>query len=110
MRETGWAHVPCSAHTLNLIVQENLKQIVEILEKIKSLVEYFRRSPHGNFKLISMQKRMSPNSRPIKLKNDVATKWNSTYLMLQRLLQLQDPITATIALLNNAVNLPTEQE
>ena len=53
---------------------------------------------------------MSPNSQPIKLKNDVATKWNSTYLMFQTLLQLQDPITATIALLNNPVNLPTEQE
>ena len=42
---------------------------------------------------------MSPISQPTKLKNDVTTRWNSTYLMFQRLLQVQDPITATIALL-----------
>ena len=44
IRFTGWKHLPCFAHTLNLIVQDSLKEIRCIQDKVKGIVEYFHRS------------------------------------------------------------------
>lgn len=66
---TGWVHVPCFAHTLNLIVQHGLKleQIAEIRSKVKIIIEHFHRSTLANFKLFSTQSRLQPDSTPLKL-------------------------------------------
>lgn len=46
----------CYAHTLNLIVQDSLKQIKDIHEKVKKIVTHFKRSSLANEKLINYQK------------------------------------------------------
>lgn len=51
VKRTGWAHVPCFAHSLNLVVQEGLKCVETIRSKVKSIVEYFHRSTVANAKL-----------------------------------------------------------
>lgn len=102
----GWIHVPCFAHTLNLIIQNNLKEIETIRNKVKDIVEYFRRSTQANAKLLGTQKQME--CKPLTLKQDVTTRWNSTFFMFQRIIDVQDPLIATMGLLHNPVEPLTE--
>ena len=47
VRLNGWKHLPCFAHTLNLIVQDSLKaytQLAEIQKKCHRIVSYFHHS------------------------------------------------------------------
>ena len=42
--KTGWRHLPCFAHTLNLIVQDSIKknaELTEIQHKCKEIVSHF---------------------------------------------------------------------
>lgn len=82
IRLTGWAHLPCFAHTLNLVIQSSLKEITDVQLKVKSIVEYFHRSTNAMEKLNVLQRQMNASETPLKLKMDVATRWNSTYYII----------------------------
>ena len=44
VRLNGWKHMPCFAHTLNLVVQDSIKadsQLSEIQKKCHDIVSYF---------------------------------------------------------------------
>ncbi|XP_026122169.1 zinc finger BED domain-containing protein 4-like [Carassius auratus] len=85
-------HVPCFAHNLNLIVKKALDQtplINEIRQKARKTVGLFRSSCKAKDKLVEMQGLMG---RPaLKLMQEVDTRWNSTYDMLQRLYVQREP-------------------
>lgn len=104
----GFRHIACFAHTLNLIVQEGLKTIKPVIDKIKAIVEFFKRSSHGQAKLSSLQEQM--NLPDLKLKQDVVTRWNSTFDMLDRILKIKDAVISTLALLNTGINIPSPEE
>ncbi|KAI7792078.1 putative zinc finger BED domain-containing protein 1-like [Triplophysa rosa] len=98
-----WDHIPCFAHMLNLIVGAALKEVQAILQKVKTTVEYFHRSTVASDKLKATQTQMGQEM--LRLKQDVATRWNSTYYMLKRFSEIKDPIISTLALTN--ASLPT---
>lgn len=92
--KTGWRHLPCFAHTLNLIVQNAVKAeptIHQIQLKCKDVVSHFHRSVKSSDKLKEVQDQLSLPQQ--KLIQDVSTRWNSTYLMLER---FQDQFEAII--------------
>ncbi|XP_065152040.1 zinc finger BED domain-containing protein 4-like [Paramisgurnus dabryanus] len=95
-------HVPCFAHTLNLIVKKALDQtpvINEIRQKARKIVGLFRSSCKAKDKLVEMQGLMG---RPtLKLIQEVDTRWNSTFDMLQRLYDQREPVAAALSNLNN---------
>lgn len=96
-------HHPCVAHTLNLTVKDGLgenKQLAIILQKCKNIVSHFKHSALSAEKLANMQTQM--NTPQLKIKQDVATRWNSTYTMLQRLIEIKAPITAVMSSLPKA--------
>ncbi len=83
--KTGWRHLPCFAHTLNLIVQNAIKAdpiVQQIQLQCKDVVSHFHRSVKSSDKLKEIQSQLSLPQQ--KLIQDVSTRWNSTYLMLQR--------------------------
>ncbi|KAG8233111.1 hypothetical protein J437_LFUL012537 [Ladona fulva] len=44
---------------------------------------------------------MAKEKQPLKLKMDVITRWNSTYLMLKRMCDIQEAVKATLRMLRN---------
>lgn len=58
IRQCDWRHIPCFAHTLNLVVQTGLEDI-KTTQKVKSIVEYFKRSSQALTKLHTMQDQMN---------------------------------------------------
>lgn len=97
---TGWNHLGCIAHKLNLVVQSAVLKIKPLQSKVKSIVEHFHRSTVAAEKLKEMQKKMKPENEPLKLIMDVVTRWNSTYYMIDRVCSIQEPLEATIAVLH----------
>ncbi|XP_072389901.1 E3 SUMO-protein ligase ZBED1-like [Diabrotica undecimpunctata] len=105
---TGWSHLPCLAHTINLIVQDALKLIQPLQQKVKKIVEHFHRSTTAAEKFKEIQIQMIGKS--LKLIIDVVTRWNSTYLMFSRICELQAPLEATLGILHNPVENLLESE
>jgi hypothetical protein len=69
------------------------------LSKVKTIVQYFKKSLHALAKLNDYQKQLG--SPILKLKQDCPTRWNSTCDMVNRVIAIKDPIIATLAVLDN---------
>ena len=96
-RLTGWRHLPCFAHTLNLIVQEATERdpvLSELRWKGRNIVTYFKQSIKARDKLTEVQKQMGGEEK--KLIRDVITRWNSSYYMYERLVEEYKAINATL--------------
>ncbi|KAG9278171.1 zinc finger BED domain-containing protein 1-like [Astyanax mexicanus] len=93
----GWASIRCAGHTLQLIVNTALKEttISRALGAARQLVEHFKRSELASTKLKMKQEQM--NVKKNALIHDVSTRWNSTFHMIERLLEQRWPVTATLS-------------
>ena len=74
-------HVRCSAHILNLVVQDGLKEIDVSVEKIRECVKYVKGSAGRKDKFGKSVSQTSLDNKK-GLVQDVPTRWNSTFNML----------------------------
>ncbi|CAN0885167.1 Putative AC transposase [Linum grandiflorum] len=77
-----YVHMRCIAHITNLIVGDGLEEVAISVRRVCEAVRYVRSSPArwAQFKeCVSLQKIQSKKLVCL----DVATRWNSTYLMLE---------------------------
>lgn len=107
IRISGWQHIPCVAHSLNLIAQRALQEIKPLQSKVKAIVESFKRSAHATAKLKSLQKQMQYPE--LKLKQDVSTRWNSTFDMFERILEIKEPLLSTLAVIGSGLTLDSRE-
>ncbi|KAH9662777.1 BED-type domain-containing protein [Citrus sinensis] len=75
-------HLRCSAHILNLIVVEGLKEYHQSISKICNVVRFVRSSPYSTQKFKAYAEREKISSNKL-LYLDVVTRWNSTFFMLE---------------------------
>lgn len=104
-------HHPCVAHTLNLIVNDVItsnEELLNVIKKCRALVGHFKHSVFASTKLKEIQNQM--NLPDLKVKQDVPTRWNSSLLMLERLIQIKAPLSAAITFLPRAPNFLTALE
>ena len=76
-------HIRCSAHVLNLIVQDGLKTISDALHKIRQSVAYVKVTESRTLAFFECVKKIGDIDTTIGLRSDCVTRWNSTYIMLE---------------------------
>lgn len=96
-----WSPLPCSAHSLQLAVNHSLEKsgLTEVVGLACRLVSHFRHSCIAAGALYMQQQTMNLKRKQLMLY--CKTRWNSTFDMLQRLLEnrwavsavLSDPLT-----------------
>ena len=76
VRHTGWTHVPCFAHTLNLVVSEAIKaetKIHQLRKSCRDIVSFFHFSIEASEKLKEIQLQLGIPEN--KLIQEVKTRW-----------------------------------
>jgi hypothetical protein len=75
-------HLRCAAHVINLVVKDGLGCITKGLHKLRSSVKYIRGTPARKqaFDKAVEACNISFEKKPA---SDVATRWNSTFLMIE---------------------------
>ncbi|XP_060847297.1 E3 SUMO-protein ligase ZBED1-like [Rhopalosiphum padi] len=104
-------HHPCVAHTLNLSVNDAINKNTELLQVLKTcraIVGHFKHSSSATEKLREFQKQMGLPE--LKVKQDVSTRWNSCLIMVERLIEIKNPISAAMSSLRRAPNCLTATE
>lgn len=93
----GKKHIPCFAHTLYLVAMkgiEDVPSLVELLRTVKSIVSWFRQSVTASDELRKVTDK--------KLVQEVNTRWNSTYDMIKRFLELRPHINEIVNRISSA--------
>ncbi|KAL5544003.1 hypothetical protein UlMin_007787 [Ulmus minor] len=81
-------HMRCCAHILNLVVCDGLKEINHAISSIRNAVRYPMSSTERLKRFKESCKEANIESRDL-LCLDVSTQWDSTYLMLERVLKFK---------------------
>ena len=83
----GWPGIPCFGHTLQLCVEAglNLAMVSKLTGAARKFVGHFKHSSLAMSALKEKQKTL--NIPEHALIQNVVTRWNSTYFMLERLLE-----------------------
>lgn len=91
-------HIHCFAHVMNLVVQnsvDNSPSVIEIITKVKNIVTWFKQSVIANDELRKITN--------LKLLQEINTRWNSKYYMIERFLEIRNEINQ---ILNNHISAP----
>lgn len=93
---TGYKHIRCFAHGLNLASQRALKvtAVARLLARVRRISTFFHRSTVAADALKRNQRMLGLPHH--KLITDVAVRWNSAYEMLSRFLEQQPAICAAL--------------
>ncbi|XP_017476853.1 PREDICTED: zinc finger BED domain-containing protein 1-like [Rhagoletis zephyria] len=87
-------NLPCFAHSINLVVQDALstEKVKVILTKCKRIVAYFKSSTIAYARLRKEQ----GDGKQYSLIQEVPTRWNSAFAMMQRILVIKDAIFSVL--------------
>ncbi|XP_054283311.1 zinc finger BED domain-containing protein 4-like [Macrosteles quadrilineatus] len=108
--KSSWERIPCFAHTLQLAIHDaesEVPGINEMCKRARNIVGHYSHSSSARARLKNIQKRLSLPDH--ELLQDVATRWNSRYDMLSRLLEQKEAVSADIAASADIENLTTSQ-
>ena len=95
--DVGWDSISCAAHKLQLCVNGALNSQQSIARAVgaRKLVGHFRHSALATGALKKRQVQMNLPEK--KLKQEISTRWNSTFYMIQRLLESRWPVVAFLS-------------
>ncbi|GFS11238.1 zinc finger BED domain-containing protein [Elysia marginata] len=92
-------HFPCYAQTLNLVINDMLKELPHLSalrKKVIGIVSHFHSSVKS-FKQLEQAQRQQ-GADPLKLTIEVETRWNSTFYIFERYLKLHKEVTSALCL------------
>lgn len=93
--DTGYSGLACFLHTLQLVIHDVLfeqRVVKDMITNCKKIVGHFSHSSLACSKLSTLQKQHELPEH--KLVQDVSTRWNSTYFMLDRLCEQKKAVAS----------------
>ena len=108
----GWVRLFCFSHTLQLSVEQAMAipEITKVLAHCRRLVSHFNHSSKSSYLLKEKQILKDLHHKQHNLVQDVATRWNSAYYMVQRVFEQQQPLCATLLELKKGDLMPSDSE
>lgn len=104
----------CSAHTLQISVNILLSSCSAPIDKIRKLANHFSHSNKSNERLLNLQGITRQGKKQVSFICDTSTRWNSTYNMLVRALELRSTLSALVDELPPGgvihLNVPSDSE
>lgn len=100
----------CFLHLLHLVVTNALtsqRTVSDLIALSKRIVTHFNHSPLACSRMREIQLKLGKPEK--KLIQDVATRWNSTYYMLERLQEQKDAVSLYAAEFGDITNLTANQ-
>ena len=98
--DLDWESLVCACHRLQNAVKTALTNSGSLLDKLfaksRKVVGHFHHSNLATEALLKEQ-REAGISRPKKLEQDVPTRWNSSFYMLQRLVELRTHVSNVLS-------------
>ena len=95
LRDSGLPNISCLAHTLQLVIDDGVfaqPGVVNVLASGRKLVGHFKRSNVSLQALIRIQQQLGLKQH--RLIQDEPTRWNTSYYMLERLIEQRQAICA----------------
>lgn len=90
------ASLGCFAHSLQLVVKEGLlsqRSVKDALAKARGIIGHFKHSPLATSRFEDIQRELGATETK-RLLQDVATRWNSSFYMIQSMLELRRAISS----------------
>ncbi|KAF2889778.1 hypothetical protein ILUMI_16395 [Ignelater luminosus] len=103
-------HIDCASHKIKNVLKEGMKAqetVVAAITKCKKMATHFHHSTTAQDELANIQKRL--NQKPLKIIQECVTRWNSTFYMLERILQVKESL-CLYASTNNKIPQLTSEE
>jgi hypothetical protein len=100
---------PCFLHTLQLAIQDGIlsqRSVSDMIARSKRVVTHFNHSALACDRLSKIQEDLNLPKK--KLIQDVPTRWNSTFYLLQRLLEMKNAIVLYAT--DHNIQVPTANE
>jgi len=98
MRDADLTHVSCFAHTLQLSLHDAIlsqQSVATLMRDSRKLVGHFKHSSSATSRLHDIQREIG---LPVhQLLQDVTTRWNSSYIMLDRLSEQKRAVSLYLA-------------
>ncbi|XP_030764036.1 zinc finger BED domain-containing protein 4-like isoform X2 [Sitophilus oryzae] len=90
-------HLPCYAHSLNLVVQENFNDLKTNIKRCKDIVTFIK-SSNVAMEIFKKEQNIDDDitNKQYKLIQEVPTRWNSTFYMIERILKTNEAISRTL--------------
>ena len=103
-------HMPCFSHVLNLAVEKAMAVpgVSGVLACCCQLTSHFHRSTNAS--CVFKRKQADLHSVQHNLLHDVITRWNSSYYMIERIVEQQQPICAALLELRKGELMPSDNE
>ncbi|GBP42617.1 Zinc finger BED domain-containing protein 1 [Eumeta japonica] len=106
-------HLPCFAHTLNLVAskpfdnKDGLDEAKKLLTAVKDITTYFKQNTNA---ADSLKKAEDHQTKPLGLIQSVCTRWNSIFYQLERFVELSEIIAPILLKYPKAPTMLTAQQ